>query len=153
MIPNFFSKQKIPKDLPKGMQDIIKKLKNTKSKEQCLKLAYKELSKNHNGAVFGAWRYMPRIFIRDINKLWEKKILVCTSLAFLLRILLIKSKKFEETDLKYKKTWSAYVFPHVILDVKIKNKWIHVDVWGKANGIKFGEYMTARRWISSIKSI
>ncbi|MBT4541212.1 hypothetical protein HOC35_06900 [Candidatus Woesearchaeota archaeon] len=60
---------------------------------------------------------------------------------YLLRLLLVKSKHFKEKDIVHKYSLVYYTSPHQYLNVKIsKNKTINVDIWGAANGIKFGDY-------------
>jgi hypothetical protein len=152
MIPNFFSKQEIPKEIPAGMQEIVNKLKKCKTKEECLKTAYDELTKSHSGSMYGVWKYFPTLFIRNINKLWKRKKLVCTNLTYLMRVLLIKSGKFTEKDVKYQ-TKISIIRPHVFLRANVGDKWVNVDAWGKANGIPFGEYATSKRWILGVFSI
>ena len=149
MIPNLFSKQEIPKEIPEGMQKIVNKLKKCKTKEECLETAYAELTKSHSGSMCGVWRHFPTLFIRDINKLWKTRKLACTSLSYLLRVLLIKSWQFREEDIKYKINM-IWICPHLFLSANTGKMWVNVDVWGKAAGVPFGECATWGRWFSGM---
>ena len=150
MIPNLFRKQKIPKKIPEGMEKLVKKLNKCKTKEECLKKAYKELGKTHKGTVGGVWKNFPSLFYRDINRMWKRRKLACTSLSYLLRVLLVKSRHFREKDVEYRLEWAFYVFPHITLKVNTGKKWVNVDVWGRAIKVPFGEYTTGMRWLKSI---
>lgn len=71
----------------------------------------------------------------------KKGFLHCTKLNYLIRILLIKGGLFKEEDIELRWTSTWLIFPHQYLKVKInKNKFINVDLWGKAYGIPFGSY-------------
>ena len=142
MIPNLFWKAKIPKKLPKGMQDVVDKLKKSKNKEDCLRKAYDILSKKYRGCRFYTYRKFFDLFITDLDKLWAKNgCLHCTHCCYLVRVLLVESGFFKDRDIKLKWAFVWYVSPHRYLNVKIReNKSVNIDLWGKAYGIKFGDY-------------
>lgn len=142
MIPNLFWKVMIPNKLPESMQDIVTQLKKSENKEVCLRKAYNILSKKYRGCRFYTYLKFFDLFITDVNRLWKKNgCLHCTHLNYLLRVLLIKSGFFKEEDIKLKLTLIYYVSIHQYLNIRINNdKFIDVDLWGNANGIKFGYY-------------
>lgn len=140
MIPNLFWKSDLPKKVPTILQKTINKLKKSKNKEDCLKDAYKIITKKYWGC--NTFHNFSDLFITDIKKLWKKKSpLHCTNLNYLLRVLLIKSEIFSKDDIEQKLTYVYYFWPHQYLRIKINNKkYINVDLWGKSHGIKFGNY-------------
>ncbi len=138
MLPNFFSKAKIPKKLPKDTQEVVDKLKKSKNKKDCLKKAYAFIPKKFVGCHFYV-RFFD-IFTANIDKLWSRKNSHCTNLNYLLRVLLIKSGFFKESDIGFKWTLVWYISVHQYLKVKLSDKTIYVDPWGSTHGIKLGDY-------------
>jgi hypothetical protein len=147
LVPNLFSKLRVPNEIPEGMQIIEKRLKKCKTKEQYLYTAYVLLSRHHKGTLGEVLLSLPTLFMRDINKLWEREYMQCTGLCYLLRILLIKSRHFREEDIKHRISWCFGFFPHVFLSVRTNKGWVNVDPWGRAVGIHFGDYTTGRKWL------
>ena len=137
-----FIKAKIPDQLPKEMEDIIKELKKSKTKKDCIKKAYSLLSKKYRGYKLYTYLRFFDLFVSDINKIWAKKgFLHCNLLNYLMRILLVKSGLFKENDIELKWTLIWYISPHQYLNIKInQNEFINIDLWGKAYGISFGDY-------------
>ena len=142
MIPNLFSKKKIPSTLPKELQEVVDRLKKSKSKEDCLKKAYTILTKKYRGRKLNTYFQFFHLFIQDINKLWAKSgFLHCTNMNYLMRILLIKSGFFKEEYIEVKFSLVWYISLHQHLRIKINNnKFINIDLWGHVYGTKFGEY-------------
>ena len=139
---HFLSKTKIPDELPKSMENAIEELKRTSSQEECLKKAYEIMTKRFRGHRFKTITRIPQIFSFDIESFWNTPgFMLCHNMAWLLRILLVKSGHFENEDLISKWTQVWYISPHNYLKVKMKSgKVINVDTWGASQGIKFGEY-------------
>ena len=103
MIPILLHLRKVPKKLPEGMEKAVEELKKTKSKEECLKKAYDILSKKHRGCRIYTILHMLDLFKLSPKWLWNKKnCMHCTSLDYLLMILLLKSNKFKKEDIKIK---------------------------------------------------
>lgn len=141
MIKNLFAKGKIPDSLPKDMQVVINKLKKSKNKEDCLKKAYDILSKKYRGYRVKTYTRFFDLFQSDLNKIWAKKdFLHCTTMNYLMRILLVKSGFFKDKDTKIKFSLVWYISPHQYLNVRLNKKSVNIDLWGKAYGIKFGDY-------------
>ena len=140
MVPHLFWKTKIPRRLPKGMQEVIDRLKKSKNKEDCLRKAYDVLSKKYTGC--SVYVRIPYLFIVDLNKLWSiDGGLHCTNLSYLLRVLLVKSGFFKEEDIKLKLAFIGYVSIHQYLSIRLDNdKFVNVDVWGHFHGIRLGDY-------------
>ncbi|MDH4330582.1 MAG: hypothetical protein OEV93_03465 [Candidatus Moranbacteria bacterium] len=128
-------------DLPQEMQEIILELNKSTSKKECLKKAYDAMISRYRGHRWATITHLSNLFDYDPESLWNKKILICTNINHLMKILLINSKFFEEKDVEKKWTLIWFFSPHQYLRVHLENPGhINVDVWGKAYGVKFGEY-------------
>ena len=146
-IPNLFKKEKISKKMPEELEKEIKKLKKTKTKLACLKKAYHFMA-NTFGKYCKEYYYLiklPRLAKKDVNNLWAFKhsknpFLHCTQHNFLLRVLLIKSKKFKEKDVGLVNIVQWPLSIHQYLVVKIDKKWIDVDVWYAKLGVPFDKH-------------
>jgi len=146
MFSNIYWKGKLPKNIPEGMKKEILKLKKSKNKLSCLEKAYLVVAKRYYGSYLEAfWRFW-KLFISNIFTIWNMKgkSMLCTHQNFVLRVLLVKSGCFKDSDIKIKWTMVGYISPHQYLMVHVGNgKWIYIDMWGSSKGIKFGDY--ARR--------
>lgn len=142
MIPNLFSKEKIPDSIPEEMQKVVDELKNQKNKEECLRKAFDILSKKYKGRRYYTITGFFKLFELDLNKIWKKKsYLHCTTMNYLLRTLLVKSGFFEDKDIKLKLTSIRFISLHQYLNIKInENKSIDADLWAKTHGIELGDY-------------
>jgi len=142
MIPNLFSKARIPDEIPPLMQAAIKKLRKSKNKEECLRCAYDLLAKKYQGKRWSTYTRFFKLFDTNLERIWNRNgFLHCTTLNYLMRILLVKSGFFKDEDLKLRWSMVWYISPHQHLNVRINSKRvIHVDLWGKSYGIKFGDY-------------
>ncbi len=83
-----------------------------------------------------------QIFIFDITKLWNRTGFIhCHNANYLMRILLVKSGFFKNSDIQNKWTLVWYFSPHQYLQIKLNNgSTINIDIWGSAYGVKFGNY-------------
>lgn len=142
MIPNLFSKASIPEEIPAEMQAVIKKLKKSKSKEVCLREAYDVLAKKYFGRRWNTYLQFLKLFDMNLKRIWSKSgFLHCTTLNYLLRILLVKSGFFKDEDLELRLSMVWYISLHQHLKIRINSrKSIHVDLWGKSYGVEFGDY-------------
>lgn len=137
---DLFSKTPIPDVLPDDMQKIINEIKKSLNKEECLKRAYGILIAKYRGYRIKIYTKLFDVFKRDIGALWNKSgFMHCTNINYLMRTLLIKSDFFKEADIRLKWTQIWYITPHQYLQVNINDKWINVDIWAYAYGIKFGD--------------
>jgi len=126
----------------KNIQEIINELKQSTDKEDCLHRAYNILTKKYQGSRLKTITKLHYLLISDINDLWQKNgFLHCTKLNQLLRFFLIQSGFFDKKDIQYKWTSTWLISPHQYVQIRInKNKFINIDIWGHAKGIKFGNY-------------
>ena len=142
MIPNLFSKAEIPNKLPPAMQAVIDDLSKAANKEDCLHRAYDILTNKYRGRRFLTFFNFPKLFDKNLDKIWGRDgYIYCTTLNYLLRVLLIKSEWFKEEDIKLKHSTFWYISIHQYLEIKIDNtKSVNVDPWGKFYGIGLGDY-------------
>jgi len=141
MIPNLLFKRKIPKNIPENIQKIIDEVKKSKNKEECLRKAYELLSNRYRGYRYRTYTHFFDLF-QSFEKICKRTgFLHCTNLNYILRVVLVKTDFFKDSDIKQKITFITYFSIHQYLNVKInEKKAINVDLWGKAYGIKFGDY-------------
>ncbi len=134
---------KIPRKLPVEIEQAITVLKKTKSKEACLKKAYSILNTKFTGKLFFFITHFPSFFLINLDTIWNrKKVLNCNVMNYLLRLLLIKSGKFKEKDLKNKWTMIKYISPHQYLQVNLGKKKVFIDLWGSSYNTPFGQVST-----------
>lgn len=143
MFSKIFPKKEIPSKLPRGMENLIEKLKKSKNKKECVKAAYNYLSKKYRGHRVYTYLRIYELFTLDLNKMWHKKgFLHCNNINYLMRILLIKSGFFSDKDIELKWTLVWFFSPHQYLKVRLNNKeYINIDLWAKAYGIRLGDYL------------
>ncbi len=131
----------LSENLNKDINAVIEELRKINDKELCLKKAYNIMIKKYHGERIRTYTRIFDIFSLNINSLWAKNgFLHCTSINYLLKTILIRTALFTEKDIKMKWTLVWYISPHQYLQVKINNKFINIDVWGRAYGIEYGDY-------------
>ena len=131
----------VPNKLPPAMQKIADQLKKAKNKKEALHKAYHELTKRFRGEKYFFIKKPGELFVHDLNNIWtKKKVLTCTTVNYLLKVLLIKSGWFDKKDVINKWTLIHWKSPHQYLKIKLGKKLINVDLWGYDNGIPFGKY-------------
>jgi hypothetical protein len=134
VVPGVFSKLPIPNSLPATMERVITELKRTKSKEECLRKAFFVIMTKYRGERFTTYTRFWRAFTKDIRKLWARSgFLHCQQQNYLLRVLLVRSGKFTEQDIKQRFMLYKGVSPHQYLQVNVGEKgeeeWVDVDPW------------------------
>jgi hypothetical protein len=128
-------------ELPEDMKKQVLILRKSKTKEECLKLAYDILTKKYQGKRFLTYFFIHRLFEKNIENIWKRNgFLHCTTMNYLLKTLLINSNFFKEKDIKFKWTLVWLISPHQYSQVNLGDKKINVDIWGANHGIKFGDY-------------
>jgi len=141
MIPNFFTKYPIPRKIPQSMQKAIETLKKCKNKKECLTKAYVIVTNRYHGHRLTTYTRGYRLFYTNIDWLWKNKgFLHCNHMNFILRILLVKSGHFKESEIQLKWTVVWYVTPHQYLRIKMNDGFIYIDPWGFDHDVPFGCY-------------
>ena len=139
---NFLTPPNAANDLPESLDTEINKLIKFDSKEETLEATYELLTKKYRGYRIRTLTRLFDLFEDDITKLWSKNgFLHCTNMNYLMKIMLLGSGKFSEDDINFKWTTINFYSPHEYLQIRLDNsRWINIDMWGKAYGIKFGDY-------------
>ncbi len=141
-IPNLFNKEPLPSELPLDLIEAVEEVRSTNNKKQALEKAYVILTAKYRGYKFMTYLKLWLLWEVDLNKIWRRSgFLHCTSMNYLLRILLVKSGWFTEDDihLAYSLIW--YISIHQYLKVRLaERKWINVDIWYHYYGKGLGEY-------------
>lgn len=123
-------------------QDAALPLLDTRiSKEKYLKQCYDLITHRFRSTPYGFLKYPWRNFY--LGDIWKKgNVLPCHIQSTLLESCL--RKKFRKHELR--SVWVAFKHPaifHNFLEVKVNNKWISIDPWGRRHRIPFGENMAA----------
>lgn len=141
-IPQLFHKDRIPAQLPQEMENVVARLRKTRSKDDCLREAYDILTTKYRGYRVTTYIDAYDAFDSNVEHLWKRNgFLHCHHFNYLLRILLLQSGKFHESDIRLKRSWVWFFSVHQYVRVKVQEKkWISVDMWGKSYGIPFGDY-------------
>lgn len=138
---DFFGKTKLPNNLPSEMEEIIRQLRCAENKEDCLRKVYDILLERYRGYRYKTYFFILGVFRKKTEKLWrETGFMHCTNINYLARILLVKSGKFSEDEIRIKWTLIWFVSPHQFLQVNIGNKWIDIDIWARTYGIEYGDH-------------
>jgi hypothetical protein len=132
-----FTEKPVPDKIPEDLEKVIEKLnKESKTNREFLTKAYGHITDRFHGArlkTITKWWYS----FRDVFS-YNSGYVPCNLHNYLLRIMLIKSKRFSEKDIKIKTVFFNF-FIHQYLQVKVDSKWINVDPNSKYWGVPFGK--------------
>ncbi|MBN2142824.1 hypothetical protein JW711_05850 [Candidatus Woesearchaeota archaeon] len=143
MIPNLFSKEPLPDNIPAGMTAAIRKIKQAHpGKEDFLRASYLFLATKYQLKRLQVISKFYQLFIKDLDWAWNKKGHIhCTTLNFLLRIMLVKSGLFKDSDITIRLTSTWFTMAHQYLTIRISDdKSIDVDISMRDYGIPFGSH-------------
>jgi hypothetical protein len=133
-----FKKAPLPKTLPADFEQAIDELnKKSKTNEEFLHNAYDFITKKYHGArmrTLTDWEYS---FKHPFSH--KPGYIPCTIHNYLLRILLVKSNRFSDDDIKTQVVFFNF-FIHQYLKVKINNTWVAVDPNSRYQGVAFGKH-------------
>lgn len=131
-------KKDLPKKIPKELEQEINKLKKSKNKEEFLKAALDYIKKNFRSDIPPLFTKISKHFYKDLEEIMkEKGFFPCHIQSYILKIILIKSKKFSQQDIKIQYSFYSGII-HTYLKVKINGKYINADPWGYSRGLPFG---------------
>ena len=142
IIYSFFVPDKIPNNIPDEMQKIVDNLDNeSKSDIDFLQKAYDVVNSRYTSPSMGYLKEPQRLVIKNIDSLWTSEgYLPCDKQNYVLKVMLVKSKWFNETDVKETLT-SCIITPHYYLNIKLNNNsYVYADMWGADHGYKLGEH-------------
>ncbi len=142
MIPNLFHKAPLPESVPTELADKVEEFTRSQNQEHFLRQAFFYTVHRWGGNRFNIVRKLPRLFLRDLDKIMQTKgYLHCTTMNYLLRIMAVKSGLFADQDIKLKFTNTWYVAPHQYLEVDLANgEKVTLDPWNYQYGIDYGNY-------------
>jgi hypothetical protein len=136
-----FRQYKAPTDLPQPYLDLIRQWEaESKDPMEFLKRAYDFVLTRWNCAPFKTVTSFPKIFRKDLNRLWnEPGYMHCNTMNFVLHTLLVNSKFFRPEDVKVRHTVLNYV-QHQYIKVNVGDRWVEADPGGShTRGLKLGE--------------
>ncbi len=142
-VPHLGWKRKPKHELPKEIQETLNKLvENNKTKKELLNAVIKYQTNNNKSSMMMLFLGFKDHFISDFDELWKTPFLHCHQQAYILRELLLKTKKFKETDIKIKIT-ACYVQIHQYLEINVsetnKKEYVAVDPFAISLGYTIGE--------------
>jgi len=131
-----FTTKPLPTRIPLIIQREVNKLRGTP--EDVLRQAYNIITSRFKGGGGSTFTQFSKMMWKDMSKAWnDKGFAQCTTQTFFLRLLLVKSGRFREEDVKVKHQLLRFNI-HQYLLVRIKNKWVAVDPWARFKGIPLG---------------
>lgn len=141
MIPHFFSKLPIPVITNKSLQAAIKQVREANSQSEALETAFRIITTRYRGYRFHTFLFFWKAFQSNPNHLWQRTgFLHCTHLNYLLRILLVNSGWFSESDIQLKFTNVYFCSIHQYLRVRMGKSSLALDAWGHVFGVPLGQF-------------
>lgn len=127
----------VPAEIPHYLQQEIKILNNmSASDEEYVRNVYDYIIHKFHGGRFKTLWFWHRAF--DNLFTYKNGYLPCTKQNALLKIMLVKSGRFFEKDIKTQDVFLNF-FIHQYLRVHLQGKWIAVDPAAHTMGIPFGK--------------
>ncbi|MBU0760568.1 MAG: hypothetical protein KJ600_06465 [Nanoarchaeota archaeon] len=144
IVPNLFLYKTKTKVTSKKLKDKIKQLNKIKDDEKFIKAVFLYVAKRykiaHNPITFIL--NLPRLFWHNPNKIIEREneIAYCHVQDLMIKTILLESKRFKESDIKRKITFSMVIHQH--LQVMVNGKKVNLDPWGYNEGVPYGKYLS-----------
>ena len=142
LIYSFFVPDVIPANIPDEMQKIVDALNNeSKSDMDFLQKAYDTVNSRYTSPSMGYFKEPQKLFMKNLDNIWNSQgYFPCDKQNYILKVMLVKSHWFNETDVKETFT-SCIITPHYYLKIKLNNNsYIDADMWGADHGYKLGEH-------------
>lgn len=143
MIPHLFRHHPVPDTIPERLMSQVDKFSaETESDEEFIKKCFFLVVDRQAGMRGGLVTRFSRLFWNDLEHLCDfRGYLHCTTVNYLLRILLLKSGRIPSERVRQKLTTTWFIFPHQYLRIKISDtEYLNVDVWSYRFGIDFGDF-------------
>lgn len=141
MVPHFFNKEAIGNLTHPQLLRAIEQVRAARNQRQALQIAYDIVTKHFKGKRFYTYLVIWKAFEKDPNCLWDRTgHMHCTHQNYLLRILLVRSGWFEESDIRLGHSLIWFISPHQYLKVRLDGKWIALDPWNSTHGAALGQY-------------
>jgi len=141
VIPHFgFKETPLPEQIPASMAGKINEIKGqANSAQNFLNLAYDYLGSRYRSERLNTIFKLHYSF-KPLEEIWQMQgYLPCTVSSFLLKIFLVRSGWFKETDIRRRHVFMNFVI-HQYLQVKLGSKWLDVDVGEKYWGMSLGQH-------------
>jgi len=137
-----FWKDSLPKEIPSSLMFTIRDLKKkNNSGEKFVRAAYGLLQNKYHGSHALTFLRPDVVFSRNLDRMWSRSgYLSCNQINWILYIMLVRSGFFSESDVRFRCTMTPRFMIHQYLEVRLRNKWVSVDVWASRFGRKFGEH-------------
>lgn len=132
-----FKKTKIPENIPEDLKVKISELSSQSStNKKFLELSYEFLTKKYQGSRIKTITQFWKAFGSVFNK--QSGFLPCNMQNYLLRIMLIESGRFKETDIQLKIT-TLNLFIHQYMRINVDGTYVNVDPWSSFLGLHIGD--------------
>ncbi len=141
MIPNLYKKEAIPNKIPKNLEKKIREFK-TSNKKEFIKKSFDYLTSKYKTDRVHFITKLFDLYKTDLNSLWGiKGFIYCTQMNYLLRVMLVKSKLFQDSDIELMPSNTWHIIPHQYLRIKLNDKdCLNVDPWAFNLGIGYGDF-------------
>ena len=132
-----FTKDSIPSELPLDvLQTLSEYNRLARDNSEFLKLSYEFVTNKYQGSRLKTLTQFHRAFGNAFQKI--PGFLPCTGQNYILRTFLVRSGRFQESDIEVK-TVPLNLFIHQYLRVKIGDTFIDVDPWSHFLGVPLGK--------------
>ena len=139
IVPHFgFAKSKLPESVPPEIQQQIDQMNaQAKTPADFLRIAYDFVGSRYHGGRLQTLTHFWKGWANPLTLapgFWP-----CNISSQLLRIILVKSGRFADLDIRIRYT-SVNLFIHQYLQVRVDGMWTDVDAWGRHAGVQFGKH-------------
>ncbi len=132
-----FKKETLPEVLPSDFSKIITDISaRSKDSLDLLKNVYEYVTAQYPGSRLRTITNFWVAYEEPVNH--KPGFLPCTSQNYLIRLMLVKSGRFQEQDIKIVAT-PFNLFIHQYLKVKVGDIWMDVDPWSHFIGVPLGK--------------
>jgi hypothetical protein len=132
-----FRRRPLPDTLPQDFEAMLHKLSiESSNNRDFLAKSYDYVTSHYKGSRIRTLANFWVAFQEPVNH--PPGFLPCTSQNHLLRLMLVKSKRFQESDIEVK-VIPLNLFIHQYLRVHVDGEWIDVDPWSAFRGIPLGK--------------
>lgn len=139
IVPNLgFRKRALPDLLPENFAQILKRLDlESLDNLDFLQHSYAYIIAQYNGSRIQTITKFWRAYKNPLTQ--KPGFMHCTNQNYLLRLMLVKSGRFIESDIKVRIV-PLNLFIHQYLEVRIGAQWIVVDPWSAFLKVPFGKH-------------
>ncbi len=138
LVPHLgFSRQPLPTVLPESIQKKIDQF-NTEATDDAdfLSKAYGYVTATYQGSRVRTITNFLRAFENPIDHV--PGFMHCTGQNYLLRLILVKNGRFQESDIRIKVV-PLNLFIHQYLEVRVSERWVDVDPWSAFLNVPMGK--------------